>query len=121
MGKVSFMLYLMHLTILNILGPRIARMLGVGFEDESESWWDDRLLVPDIGPIGMGLRFWLSLAIILPISLVFADIGTRLLDKPSVKLGKFLVQKLGLDAGCYVNNRATLLEDVVYMPVPRTD
>lgn len=97
LGRVSFMLYLVHLPVLDIFGDRIARMFGNVNAGSQESWWDNRLCIPDVGPVGLSSRWLVSLAIALPISLGIADVGTKLLDVPSVKAGKRLVQNLGLE------------------------
>ena len=99
LGKVSFMLYLVHLPILAMLGGRVSRMVGVTYPDTAPSWWNNRLWIPKFGPAGPDSRFVASMAIILPICLVVADFGTRTLDMPSVKVGKKVAQKLGLDKG----------------------
>ncbi|KAI9693881.1 MAG: hypothetical protein M1822_003152 [Bathelium mastoideum] len=96
LGKVSFMLYLIHLAILNIVGDAVARMLGQVYPTTEESWVNSLLYIPDIGPAGLSSRFLLSLAVTLSVCLVVADVGTRLLDIPSVHFGKWLVQRLGL-------------------------
>lgn len=97
LGKVSFMLYLVHLPVLAILGLRIAASFGTVVDGLPRSTWDDRLHIPDFGPIGLNSRWLASLAITLPVCLVVADIGTRLLDLPSVQAGKWLVRRLGLE------------------------
>jgi peptidoglycan/LPS O-acetylase OafA/YrhL len=123
LGKVSFMLYLVHLPVLAILGDRLGRMLGQVSPGAKESWWNNRLYVPDVGPVGMSSRWLVSVVIMLSICLGIADFGTRVLDTPSVRAGKKIVQKLGLDKG--VSGRkemetegARLPEHSVYSPVP---
>ena len=95
LGKVSFLLYLVHLPVIAIFGDRIGRMLGnVPFGPDS--WWDNWIPIPDIGPAAMSLRFLTCLALVLPVCLAVAHLGTIWLDEPSVKAGKKIVQKLGL-------------------------
>lgn len=96
LGKVSFMLYLLHLPILGILGNRIARMFGQVSQNAETSWWNNRLHIPDVGPAGMSSRFLASLTVVLPIILGISDLGTTMLDTPSVRLGKRIAQRLGL-------------------------
>lgn len=43
LGKVSFMLYLVHIPVLAILGGRVSRMLGQIPFDARDSWWNYRL------------------------------------------------------------------------------
>ena len=97
LGHVSFMLYLVHLPLLYVLGERVRRVVGAGIPGSEASWWDDRLWIPDVGPVGLNSRFMVSMAIMSAICLPLADIATRVIDKPSVRLGKRLATKLGLE------------------------
>lgn len=97
LGHVSFMLYLVHLPLLYVIGDRIRRAVGTSIPGSEASWWDDRLWIPDIGPVGLNSRFLFSLAIMSAICLPIADIATRVIDKPSVRLGKKLTTRLGLE------------------------
>lgn len=130
LGKVYFMLYLIHLPLINIMSERLQRLFGQippsspnGGNKEGEGrWYDSKLWIPDVGPVGMSSRFLVCLAIWLPICLVVASYATRVLDRPSVRIGKTLVRKLrlgskGLDermcprsesGGLGVKNLATL-------------
>ncbi|BDD56285.1 hypothetical protein MPDQ_002053 [Monascus purpureus] len=94
-GKVSFMLYLIHLPMFAIVGDRIGKMLG---QDNlaAEPWWENRLYIPDIGPTAMSTRFLLCLSLVLSICLAVADLGRKLFDVPSVRAGKWISQKLGV-------------------------
>jgi peptidoglycan/LPS O-acetylase OafA/YrhL len=96
LGRVSFMFYLIHLPLFGIIGGRISRMFGnTIFGDQT--FLDDLLWIPDVGPAAMSTRFICSVAVLLPTTLVLADIGTRLIDDPSVKVGKWLVRRMGLE------------------------
>lgn len=99
LGKVSFMLYLVHLPILSILGDRVGRMFGNLPKDPKPSWWNNKLYIPNFGPWGMNSRFLASLAIVLPVCLSIADLATKILDTPSVRISKRIVRRLGLDKG----------------------
>ncbi|KAI9693434.1 MAG: hypothetical protein M1820_009269 [Bogoriella megaspora] len=122
LGKVSFMLYLIHLSILNIFGNRIARLLGQVWMGAEESWWDNRLYIPDFGPVGMSSRFLVCLVVMLAICLGIADFGTKTLDTPSVRLGKWLVQRLRMDERVAVRKEAevaaSLPEPLIHAPIP---
>lgn len=63
------MLYLGHIPVLAILGDRVSRILGHVPLDAQDSWWNNRLYVPDVGPEGMRLRFLVTLAVLLPANL----------------------------------------------------
>ncbi len=97
LGRVSFMLYLVHLPVQYMVGDRVARMFGHTLYGTKETWWDNRLQVPDLGPPGFRLRFWMGTAVTLPLNLVIADFLTKVLDVPCVRLGKRLAQRLGLE------------------------
>lgn len=97
LGKVSFLLYLVHLSVLTVLGGRLGRIVGNVPMGAKESWLDNKLYIPDIGPVGMSSRFLVALVIVLSVCLGIADLGTRVLDTPSVRAGKIITHRLGLD------------------------
>ena len=97
LGKVSFMLYLIHYPLWYVIGDRVARMFGQGSPHTESSWWNDRLYVPYFGPAAMDSRFVCTLAVMIPVNLVVAHAATKVLDTPSVSLGKRLAEKLGLE------------------------
>ncbi|KAL2127981.1 hypothetical protein VTI74DRAFT_9905 [Chaetomium olivicolor] len=97
LGRVSFMFYLIHLPMQYMVGDRVAKMFGHVPPGTKETWWDNRLYVPDVGPPGFNTRFLLSMAVMLPLDLVVADFLTRVLDMPCVRLAKRLTQRLGLE------------------------
>lgn len=100
LGKVSFMLYLVHLPLWAVVGERLSRMLGqVSPGAAAGDWWNHRLYIPDIGPTGLSSRFLVALTILLAICLIVSDFGTRVLDVPSVRIGKAIIRRLGLDKG----------------------
>lgn len=96
LGQVSFMLYLLHWPAGAVVGNRIARALG-RTANENYSWFNDRLWIPDIGPVGFSTRFLVAYGLYLPFCLFISDIGTRLVDQPTVRLGKALTTKLGIE------------------------
>ncbi|KAL9110544.1 MAG: hypothetical protein Q9227_004902 [Pyrenula ochraceoflavens] len=108
LGKVSFMLYLVHLPLISIVGTRLQRFLGQVPPDAEARWYDNKMYIPDFGPKAMSSRFLVSMAVWLPICLCVADLGTSWLDQPSVSAGKKLAKKLSLDSGG--TNRPTLAE-----------
>ncbi|KAF2857237.1 hypothetical protein K470DRAFT_301470 [Piedraia hortae CBS 480.64] len=92
LGRVSFSFYLTHIPLLWTAGDRISRVLGQ--PREHAMWWDGILAIPDVGPTGLTSRFLVVQAIVLPVNLFLAELGTRWIDQPSVKLGKWVVKKL---------------------------
>jgi peptidoglycan/LPS O-acetylase OafA/YrhL len=86
LGHVSFMLYLTHLPLLSTVGDRVYRLFGAVLDDSDPMWWDNRLVVPDVGPLGLSTRFVAAQAIIAPLSIAVAFFATRWIDEPSVRL-----------------------------------
>lgn len=102
LGKVSFMLYLVHLPFFRVFGDRLSKAvvdwMPYGWEEPKHEFWYDRLIrVPHFGPAGMDTRFMLAMAINLPVTCLVAHAATKYIDMPSVRLGKRLAHNLGLD------------------------
>lgn len=95
LGKVSFSLYLLHIPFLWTFGDRTYRLIGVARQD-FKTWYDGLLRIPDIGLVGISTGFLVGQAIILPLNLMLAELCTKWLDEPSVKVGRWVVNKLGL-------------------------
>ncbi|RMZ91806.1 hypothetical protein DV736_g953, partial [Chaetothyriales sp. CBS 134916] len=96
LGRVSFMLYAIHLPLMVCFGNRMSRAFGtIPFMSEPV-WWDNMLYVPDIGPMGLSLRWDFIWITQLAFTLAMAELTTRFIDDPSVRLGKWLVGKMGL-------------------------
>ena len=93
LGRVSFSLYLTHMPFLWVVGDDIYRFFGQA-RPEMQTWADNRLTIPDVGPRGLSTRFLISQLFILPLNLLFSEIGTIVLDKPSIQVGKWVVSKI---------------------------
>ena len=96
LGRISFSLYLVHMPIEWTVGDRIYRLFGKIRQDFTTPY-DGLLPVPDVGPLGFTTGFIVAQAFILPLTLLLAEAGTRVLDEPSVKVGKWVVTRLGLN------------------------
>lgn len=100
LGKVSFMLYLVHPCWFRIFGDRVVGLVGNSVDPHLfGSFWDKGLawIVPDIGPTAIGLRFWVWMALTLPSTLFVSWGCMKLFDEPSVRLGYWVVKKIGLE------------------------
>lgn len=97
LGWVSFSLYLVHGPLLWTLSDRIYRLFGSVRVVEINLWIDHKLEVPDFGIHGLSTRFLLTQIIVLPMNLAFAHVATVVLDERSVYVGKWLVQRLGVE------------------------
>lgn len=99
LGYVSFMLYLTHVPFFRILPDRVSALLGDSPDPHLVgSFWDGTWTVPQWGLYAIDLRFWVDLAINLPMTLLLAWVFTKILDQPSVRLGKWITRLIGLDA-----------------------
>lgn len=99
LGKISFMLYLTHLIWLRVFGDRFNALLGGPLPAPSAegTFWDGTLAIQNFGPTGLDLRWFLCFAFVLPANLWIADMGTKWIDAPIVKLSRMLTTKLGLE------------------------
>lgn len=97
LGKISFCLYLIHIPILFTVGDRLYRLLGNVQPGHATSWWDDRLHIPDIGPVGVSTRYLVTQAILIPFNMLVASYCTRWLDKTSIAWGHAAWKKLAKD------------------------
>lgn len=113
MRKLGFMLYLTHLAISKVVGDPVARAFGQVYTISEESWVNKLPYIPDIGPAGLSSRFLLGLMVTLPICLVVAEVGTKLLDIPSVRFGQWLVQRLGLYKASPLRKEADISTSII--------
>ena len=95
LGRISFALYLVHGPILWSLGDRLYAAVGWAVEPHAlkAPGWINLFPIPGIGPLGLELRFLLPHLILLPVTLWFAEIVTRLIDEPSVKFAQWAYRK----------------------------
>lgn len=99
LGRLSFMLYLTQSPILWTFADRVYRLFGQTYrlQDNVTTWWDDRLPVPDRGIHGFTTRFVLSQIFILPVQFLVAHVATRVIDEPSIRVGRWVVAKLRIE------------------------
>ena len=93
LGKISFSLYLTHIPFLWVIGDTIYRLFGLT-RPELQTWADNRIHIPDVGPVGLSTRWVISQLFILPLNMLFAELGTVVFDEPSIWVGKLIVEKL---------------------------
>ncbi|KAL6237854.1 hypothetical protein BDW75DRAFT_248317 [Aspergillus navahoensis] len=96
LGHVSFAFYLVHGPVLWVLGDRLYAAVGWTRVSHPTTCpgWVDRLPLPRIGPLGMELSFLAPHLILLPVTLWLAEVVTRGVDGPSVRLASWLYGKL---------------------------
>ncbi|CAK1357930.1 unnamed protein product [Cercospora beticola] len=97
LGKISFALYLVHGPLMWTVGDRIYRLFGHITMPEMTTMWDEMLPVPEFGIHGFTTRFLVSQALILPITFAFGHLGTKLFDEPSVRLGRWVVDRMKVE------------------------
>lgn len=94
LGRISFSFYLVHGPVLWILGDRL--YVAVGWAREVHGGaipnWINLLPMSKGGPLGFELSFLAPHIIILPVTLLLAEICTRFLDEPSVHFSQWLYQ-----------------------------
>ena len=126
LGKVSFMLYLVHLTWMVIALVRWHEMLGGvdppagGADNPPEPrtlWYQDLLRIPDIGPLGLNTRFLASMLVAVPTTLALADFLTRWVDEPCIAFAEKLAGTMGL--GKESSNKAPGSAEQPMLPMAR--
>ena len=92
LGRISYALYLIHGPILWSIGSRLYLAVGWprGDIQEHVPEWFNKLALPKTGPDGLELAFLVPHLVLLPLTLLLADMGTRAFDGPSVKFASWL-------------------------------
>lgn len=93
-GRISFALYLIHIPIAATIGDKIFRIFGFVRPGTMASAWDNWYPIASVGPLGLELSFLLPQMFIAPITFYFAEIVTRLVDEPSITLGKWAYERV---------------------------
>nr|POE65300.1 hypothetical protein CFP56_34967 [Quercus suber] len=96
LGKVSFMLYLVHLPIAYCFSDRWSRAWGMTPFMTEEKWWDNILYVPEWGLFGFNTQWACIWITTLAVNLAVAHVLTKYLDEPAVRLGKYITRLLPL-------------------------
>ncbi|PYH42919.1 acyltransferase family protein [Aspergillus saccharolyticus JOP 1030-1] len=101
LGRVSFAFYLVHGPVLWVLGDRLYAAVGWARDSHASNCpgWINRVPLPRVGPLGLEVSFLAPQLILLPVTLWMAEMGTRWIDEPSVRLAQWLYRRtLGNDA-----------------------
>lgn len=87
LGRISYSLYLVHGPILWTVGDRVYSAVGWAHQAQIQNipGWVDVFPLSKAGPLGLEIAFLLPHIILLPFTLWFAEVVTRLIDEPSVK------------------------------------
>lgn len=94
LGRISFSLYLTHIPFLWIMGDRVYRLFGaIKADSNMETWFDNKLTIPEVGPHGLSLRYVMSQLVILSLNMLLAHVCAIMLDEPSVKISRWVVSR----------------------------
>ncbi|GLA02147.1 hypothetical protein AnigIFM60653_001546 [Aspergillus niger] len=96
LGRISFAFYLVHGPVLWVLGDRLYAAVGWVRDSHATNCpgWIDRFPLPRTGPLGLEVSFLATHLILLPITLWLAEIVTKLIDEPSVRLAQWLYRQV---------------------------
>jgi peptidoglycan/LPS O-acetylase OafA/YrhL len=88
LGHISFAFYLVHGPVLWVLGDRLYAATGYVKESHAKNLanWVNAFPIPRVGPLGLELSFLAPNLILLPVTFWLAEIVTKLIDEPSVRL-----------------------------------
>jgi peptidoglycan/LPS O-acetylase OafA/YrhL len=81
-GRLSFMIYAVHVPVGMCTGSRLGRSLGIIPYMAEPTWFDNKLLLPDFGP----LRSAVAYIALLAITFLVAHWATRYIDEPCGRL-----------------------------------
>lgn len=96
-GKISFGFYLVHGPCIWTIGDRLLAATGRphrGAEDRVPRWMN-AFPMSDWGPLGLEINAIAPQLILLPCTLYFAGVVTKLFDEPSVTFAKWLFKQPG--------------------------
>lgn len=95
LGRISYSFYMVHGPVMWTVGDRLYAAVGWVTEEHLEHTptWCNKLLLPRAGPLGLEVSFLLPHIIILPVTLGLAELVTRGVDTPCVKLAGWLYRK----------------------------
>ena len=92
LGRISFALYLVHGPVLWTLGDRV--YAAVGWRRISHfsvcPGWIDLWPLRKGGPLGLELAFVVPQLLLFPVTLWLAEVVTRVVDDPCVRLSRWL-------------------------------
>lgn len=96
LGRISFGLYLVHGPVLFILGDRLYSAAGWVRIRHAKGipGWSNAFPLSHAGPLGLEWGFLLPNLVLLPVTLWVAELATRWIDGPSVRVTQALFRRL---------------------------
>lgn len=93
LGRISFGFYLVHGPVMFLLGERLYAAVGVHpAEKMPVAAWNNIWEFGKVGPIGLELNFLSCHIIMLPLTFYLAELCTKFMDDPSIKIARKLYQ-----------------------------
>lgn len=95
LARISFALYLVHGLMIWIVGDRLFAASGLmrpAYKDNLPGWIG-KFPLPKGGPMGLELAFWVPQFILIPANFYVAEIVTKVIDEPSVKLANWAYRR----------------------------
>jgi peptidoglycan/LPS O-acetylase OafA/YrhL len=97
LGTISYALYLVHGPILNSIGDRVYAAVGwirpIPFDQEMLAAWVNKFPLPMTGPLGLEVSFLVPHIFLLPFTIWVADLVTRFVDDPTVRIAQSLYRR----------------------------
>lgn len=102
LGRISFALYMVHGPVLWTLGDRLYLATGWQTDEQMEhiGHWANKLPLPGSGPLGLEVSFLVPHIILVPVTFCLAELVTRAIDTPSVKLASWAYKKVLAEPPC---------------------
>lgn len=96
LGRISFGFYLVHGPVLWTLGDRLYAATGYIKESHAKNLtqWVNAFPISKAGPLGLELSFLLPHLILLPVTFWLAEIVTKLIDEPSLRVSHWAYRRL---------------------------
>lgn len=95
LGRISYALYMIHGPVMWTLGERLYAASGWVTDEHLEHipGWCNKATLPRAGPVGFEVSFLLPHIILLPVTLGLAEIITRMVDTPCVKIAAWFYKR----------------------------
>ena len=99
LGRVSYALYLVHGPLLWTVGDRIYAATGWHTQEHLDKipHWVNKVPLPRSGPLGLEVSFLVPHLLLLPLTLLLAEVVTRAIDGPSVRFASWMYKQVSAE------------------------